>query len=56
MVPGLCQFGCVLSRPAVFSVGIVSGAFGFGEDRDHFEVLGFSGISSHHPRMCDPPT
>src|SRR5208337_177684 len=44
----LLRRGRGFGSPAVFSGGVVSGAFGFEEDRDHFEVPGFAGISSHH--------
>ena len=37
---GLGRLTCGLSSAAVFSVGVVSGACGLGEDRDHFEQPG----------------
>ena len=47
-VGGLGRLTCGLSRAAVFSVGVVSGAFGFEEDGDDFQNARCARIAVNH--------
>ena len=47
-VPGPPSARLQARETGCFSVGVVSGARGVAEERDHFEELGFAGISAHH--------
>ena len=49
---GVGRLTCGLGRAAVFSVGVVSGAFGFEEDRDDFQNARRARIAVNHGRQA----